>query len=275
MLYIWPYFLFFSLPLLTLYLVNALIPQSRIPPILANGSLQSQLPRTVTAVLVLAPMLAIVHYNTIVHPFTLADNRHYMFYIFRILLRHPLIRYLAVPIYLIPAWACLIALGISPVCNMPSNKPISPREKAERIQFTSTRVSFSLIWLITTALSLCTAPLVEPRYLIVPWLIWRMHMMLSLSSDNPAASESSELTAAKFRPSSEERRDTTKMKDEEDKVSKPRSSHPLPWQLNFTASLLWLETAWFLIISFTTGYIFLYWGFEWPQEPGRVQRFMW
>jgi alpha-1,2-glucosyltransferase len=38
---------------------------------------------------------------------------------------------------------------------------------------------------------------------------------------------------------------------------------------------LWLETAWFLLINFVTGYVFLYRGFEWPQEPGLVQRFMW
>ena len=38
---------------------------------------------------------------------------------------------------------------------------------------------------------------------------------------------------------------------------------------------LWLETVWFLAINLATGYIFLYWGFEWPQEPGKVQRFMW
>lgn len=38
---------------------------------------------------------------------------------------------------------------------------------------------------------------------------------------------------------------------------------------------LWLETMWFLTINLATGYIFLYWGFEWPQEPGKVQRFMW
>ena len=38
---------------------------------------------------------------------------------------------------------------------------------------------------------------------------------------------------------------------------------------------LWLETVWFLALNLITGYIFLYWGFEWPQEPGKVQRFMW
>ena len=38
---------------------------------------------------------------------------------------------------------------------------------------------------------------------------------------------------------------------------------------------LWLETIWFLAVNLATGYIFLYWGFAWPQEPGKVQRFMW
>jgi alpha-1,2-glucosyltransferase len=38
---------------------------------------------------------------------------------------------------------------------------------------------------------------------------------------------------------------------------------------------LWMETAWFLAINAITGYVFLYRGFSWPQEPGLVQRFMW
>ena len=38
---------------------------------------------------------------------------------------------------------------------------------------------------------------------------------------------------------------------------------------------LWLETAWFLCINMVIGHVFLYRGFEWPQEPGLVQRFMW
>jgi alpha-1,2-glucosyltransferase len=36
-----------------------------------------------------------------------------------------------------------------------------------------------------------------------------------------------------------------------------------------------LETVWFIIVNAVTGYVFLYKGFEWPQEPGKVQRFMW
>src|SRR3984885_6422543 len=40
----------------------------------------------------------------------------------------------------------------------------------------STRVSFVLVWLSPTTLSLVTAPLVEPRYFIIPWLVWRMNI---------------------------------------------------------------------------------------------------
>jgi alpha-1,2-glucosyltransferase len=52
-----------------------------------------------------------VKFNTIVHPFTLADNRHYVFYIFRLLLRHPLIKYAAVPVYFLCAWLVIDAMG--------------------------------------------------------------------------------------------------------------------------------------------------------------------
>jgi alpha-1,2-glucosyltransferase len=38
---------------------------------------------------------------------------------------------------------------------------------------------------------------------------------------------------------------------------------------------LWLETVWFLAVNAGTGYVFLRWGFQWKQEPGKVQRFMW
>jgi alpha-1,2-glucosyltransferase len=34
------------------------------------------------------------------------------------------------------------------------------------------------------------------------------------------------------------------------------------------------ETVWFIVINVATGYVFLYNGFEWLQEPGKVQRFM-
>lgn len=302
MIYIWPYFAFFSWPLLF---------HQCLPETLRPFSFPARYPRKTIACITMAVMLVIVRYNTIVHPFTLADNRHYMFYVFRILLRHPLIKYLAVPIYFGCAWVTLTALGgLRPVRlanrrgpgsskrqlpgeeRLPSSLPpdISPtkrsnaqkstlsstssraftpartetprqtdsaplppkKQKQQKQQVVGLRASFILIWLLATALSIITTPLVEPRYLIVPWLIWRLHMA------TPRPEEDSSPPA--------ERLNTVRRKVFEalKAVLHERHDHRL-----------WLETMWLLTVNLATGYVFLYWGFAWPQEPGKVQRFMW
>ena len=298
MIYLWPYFAFFSWPLLY---------RQFLPTTGRTLSYPAHYPRKTIICATMAVMLVVIRYNTIVHPFTLADNRHYMFYVFRILLRHPLIKYLAVLIYFPCAWATSTAIGWQPPARhipqyepkpkkrklpgeeafppspqrtsgpkkrfkseessvppsprtalsqkmkaMPQQNVIpSPPPKEQREQAPGHRVSFILIWVLATTLSLVTTSLVEPRYLIVPWLIWRLHM-------------------ASPRP-------------EKDSVS-PKRPDTFAKSLFETLKLvfyeghahhLWLETAWFLAINLATGYIFLYWGFEWPQEPGKVQRFMW
>ena len=101
---------------------------------------------------------------------------------------------------------------------------------------TSANTSFVLIWLATTSLNLITAPLVEPRYFILPWIFWRLHVPLQQYTPAPSP-------AAKAKPVRDHR--------------------------------LWLETAWYLSINAATCYIFLAWEFSWPQEAGKVQRFMW
>jgi alpha-1,2-glucosyltransferase len=195
-----------------------------------------------TLTFTIATILAagVIHYNTIVHPFTLADNRHYVFYIFRILLRHPAIRYLAAPAYILCANIAIQALGGRKVTHKSTQRP--KKEKLAALSSSGCTTSFVLIWLATTALSLITAPLVEPRYCIIPWIMWRLHV--------------------------------------------PRSTITIGEQKSVKQSWLWevlqndqtrllLETVWFCCINAVTGYIFLYWGFEWPQEEEKVQRFMW
>ena len=207
-------------------------------------------------------MLAVVHYNTIVHPFTLADNRHYLFYVFRILLGHPMIKYLAVPIYFVCAWAAVMALGGLPNMPKPTGTQLSGKKDAHKKSDTSVpptqakphqgnRVTFVLVWLLATSLSLITAPLVEPRYFIVPWLLWRLHV------PNPAPAASSSSTKARKNPSIEPL-------DQIKAALYKEIDHRL-----------WLETAWFLVVNGVTGYVFLYRGFEWGQEEGKVQRFLW
>ncbi|EED20613.1 glucosyltransferase (Die2), putative [Talaromyces stipitatus ATCC 10500] len=309
MLYIWPYFVFFSFPFLSIGVLNAILPRRFIPKYLDyNLSNGNRLPSILTALTVIPLMLAAVHFNTIVHPFTLADNRHYVFYVFRLLTRyHPAVKYAAVPVYFLCAWSVITAFGVlsppskslqlqiaTPQDAFPSypetQQKSSKREEKEakkqqkkqasKSKSASTaakspskqqaqqaqvltpeilakiqahvalrqqqrdnqqiRISFVLIWLIATTLSLITAPLVEPRYFIIPWVMWRLHL--------------------------------------------PRQPTPEVFQKQqqpsfkaqfFTALPEIMETVWFLFINAVTGYVFLYKGFEWPQEPGKVQRFLW
>ncbi|EGD99150.1 hypothetical protein TESG_06504 [Trichophyton tonsurans CBS 112818] len=252
MLYIWPYFMFFSWPII-LYpwalKVWNYIGQSN-PQGLTQ--LTSKLPRLGIMLSVMVGMTLVVHLNTIVHPFTLADNRHYVFYVFRLLLRHPMIKYAVTPVYLLCGWATIAAFNIPSAdisVEQISTTPAQDKEseKSKRVQNkgsisnkTSTRTSFVLIWLISTSLSLITAPLVEPRYFIIPWVIWRLHIapLGRRDKDRPANEATVRSSVLEFLP-------------------------------------LLTETAWYLLINLGTGYMFLYRGFDWPQEPGKIQRFMW
>ncbi|KAJ5176003.1 Dol-P-Glc:Glc(2)Man(9)GlcNAc(2)-PP-Dol alpha-1-2-glucosyltransferase [Penicillium canariense] len=304
MLYIWPYFVFFSWPILIIPVLNVL-PKQFLPKYLNYGfpEKQKRLPSILAAVIILPAMLAIVHFNTVVHPFTLADNRHYVFYVFRLLLgTHPAVKYAAVLAYFLCGWAVISAFGFSVIQAPPRllqipptaklATPAAPTPKAsakeqpketrkstrarktapkkdskqqkqldpmspevlarvqesliqrQRQQPEAPRVSFVLVWLAATALSLVTAPLVEPRYFIIPWVMWRLHL--------PPSS-----TLATFRK------------------QKPRNEDERARADFATNAPKFLETVWFAVINAVTGYIFLYKGFEWPQEPGKVQRFMW
>lgn len=314
MLYIWPYFAFFSWPLLIIPVANIIFPATFLPKYLNYGfpEKQRRLPKLLAVLLVLPIMLAIVHFNTIVHPFTLADNRHYVFYVFRLLLGiHPAVKYVAVLVYFLCGWAVISAFGFTivqapprllripqapapaPTPAPPSTlateqaqgnrktrraneksaakkdqqpkskpkstpkskqpEPMSPEAyakvqegliKRRKEQHGAPRVSFVLVWLAATTLSLVTAPLVEPRYFIIPWVMWRLHLpaMPSLA------------VFRKQRPQNEQERELNDLA---------------------TNAPKFIETVWFMVINAMTGYLFLYKGFEWPQEPGKIQRFMW
>lgn len=115
-------------------------------------------------------------------------------------------------------------------------------------------VKFVLVWLATCTLQLVTAPLVEPRYFIVPWVVWR----LAVPSNVGDADSKGE--------------DIGRTKDDRSS-SQPAASEPSI--LTSYDHRLFLETGWFLLINIVTGWIYLNRTFEWPQEPGRLQRFMW
>ncbi|KAF2441437.1 glycosyltransferase family 59 protein [Karstenula rhodostoma CBS 690.94] len=180
MLYLWPYMVFFSLPLTLPSLLQPILPvlpkqlRSLITTNLTGPSSPTT-PSALAAILFNAFAIAAVHFNTIIHPYTLADNRHYVFYVFRILFRHPAVKYLAVPAYYICALLTIRILGArsAPKArpkNQNQQKPPSAKHDS------SVQISFVVVWTATTALSVITAPLVEPRYFIIPWVMWRLHV---------------------------------------------------------------------------------------------------
>ncbi|KAK4610058.1 Dol-P-Glc:Glc(2)Man(9)GlcNAc(2)-PP-Dol alpha-1,2-glucosyltransferase [Fulvia fulva] len=271
MLYLWPFIAFFAWPLLLPhFILLPLIFISRLGQLAHVEPLQvfrrrDFLPRMLISFGFLILALVIVRFNTIVHPFTLADNRHYNFYILKLLLRPWWVRYMVTPVYVVTAWACLEQRGEAPIADPSKSGETSPAsgrmaaayeqgtekrntESSQRILRladgkSSAMVSFQLVCVLTAALSLCSAPLVEPRYCIIPFVIWRIHLPLYAV-------------------------DVTR---DMGKKGKPSWSAVLA-DYDFRVVI---ETIWFLIINAVTGYIFLYKTFEWKSEPGGLQRFMW
>ena len=273
MLYLWPYITFFSVPVLLPSLVANLLPilpssaTKMFPKSLqASGSTKSPFPRLIVFIPLLAITLVTIHYNTIIHPFTLADNRHYTFYVFRLLTRYRWTKYLVGPVYLFLGWTCIGALGgVQSARGHSSPETSNKNEKITRRAKSSSssngtnreevRVSFLLLWLLTSTLALASTPLVEPRYFIIPWLIWRLQVPLdSISGFENGVDRRDKST-----------RTGTKIKTWIDALVLELSS----------SYALYLETFWLLFINIITGYMFLYRGFNWPSEPGAVQRFMW
>ncbi|KAI0798829.1 DIE2/ALG10 family-domain-containing protein [Xylaria sp. FL0064] len=287
LLYIWPFFTFFSAPLFIPYLLNSVISSyQKLTSQVRQKSIQGLSSiNLAVAVLVscgtLAVSLLIVRFNTIIHPFMLADNRHYVFYVFRYsILRAWWIRYALAPVYVLCAWFCWAVLQGSEISRPQENSirspfittlPKTPSSRSATGKEASTQTeaeaelrspptSTVLILLLTTALSLMTAPLVEPRYFILPWVFWRL-LVPATSISSPSAP--SQMPA---------RVDDTKESKRSTQSGKPRIDY---------VYVLLLETAWFVLINAATMYVFVTRPFYWRapdgtlQDEGRVQRFMW
>ncbi|KAJ0159246.1 Dol-P-Glc:Glc(2)Man(9)GlcNAc(2)-PP-Dol alpha-1,2-glucosyltransferase, partial [Colletotrichum tanaceti] len=279
---------------------------------------------------------AVVRFNTIIHPFTLADNRHYMFYVFRYTIRRPgLFRYYLVVPYTLARWLCWDTLGgcgqggllsdhtgdcsgrytasrPGPFENSPFGSP-AQRARAEKPPATEPleeealeqparsgddtadddgndskaakaakarhdpfaivtladpasqtteppASSTAVLLLLATALSLVTAPLVEPRYFILPWIFWRilvpawrLHGHGHAAAAHPALARLERL---------------------------PVLGSLARFGKRFDVRLI-LETLWFVLVNVVTMYIFLAKPYLWRSEDGRIldngrmQRFMW
>lgn len=93
---------------------------------------------------------AIISINTIVHPYMLADNRHYLFYVWnKFYGRFWWFRFIMVPFY-------LLSLTIL-------HQSISGRS-----------AGFKLVYALCTIISIALQQLIEFRYFIIPFLIARL-----------------------------------------------------------------------------------------------------
>ena len=94
----------------------------------------------------------IIHSNTLVHPYLLADNRHYVFYIWnRFLGRYILLRYILIPIYGFAIYAHLACI--------------------RHLRFLS-----QIIYGASVCAVLVPQLLIEPRYFIIPYILLRLNM---------------------------------------------------------------------------------------------------
>lgn len=92
----------------------------------------------------------IIYANTIVHPYLLADNRHYVFYVWnKFYGKYWWARYAVIPVYMIS----LIILY----------KSLSSRS-----------AGFQLIFTLCTVVSIALQQLIEIRYFILPFLMVRL-----------------------------------------------------------------------------------------------------
>ncbi|KAF8420701.1 alpha-1,2 glucosyltransferas-like protein alg10 [Tirmania nivea] len=216
----WPLVITPRLPLHFLYENFPIIfpaPRGSIQQVPIRTSTVQKVARTFLTLAILTGMGLVVHYNTYLHPYLLADNRHYPFYLFRrTIMVHPAVKYLAVPVYYACGWCVLHAL----------------QQPTLQSRLTRNNGDVTTIWALAYFAaffgSVIGAGLVEFRYFVPAWVLWRLAV-------------------------------GSKGVDQDQGGS---------WRW-------WLEMSWFAGINTATAWLFLYRGFSWENEPGKVQRFMW
>lgn len=101
---------------------------------------------------VIAVMITVIRFNTLVHPYVLADNRHYVFYVWnRFMLRYATFKYLLIPIYC----ASLFVMW----------------QNVSHLRFLT-----QINYVVCVCTVLIPQLLLEPRYFILPYIFYRLNM---------------------------------------------------------------------------------------------------
>ncbi|CAH1988681.1 unnamed protein product [Acanthoscelides obtectus] len=95
--------------------------------------------------------LLIVHYNTLVHPYMLADNRHYVFYIWnRFYGKYAYFKYFMVPVYIFSLYIVIKTI------------------------YSSGDASYLMMYILCVFIVLVTQKLIEVRYYFIPYILLRL-----------------------------------------------------------------------------------------------------
>lgn len=106
----------------------------------------------ILSLIIISIFILIVHFNTIVHPYLLADNRHYTFYVWnRFYGRYPLFKYAATVIYY---------FGLFTIFEDLKDKT----------------TGFILMFSLATAIPLILQKMLEVRYFLLPFVIIKLNV---------------------------------------------------------------------------------------------------
>ena len=126
-------------------------------------------------------IIFIIRFFTKVHPFLLADNRHYTFYIYKkILNRNKLFKYVLCPIvYHFSRYTVheLMRMSLLPLGPMQGIKVKNTLDVPSQL----THVSWNVFY-FCMVLTLVPSPLFEPRYYILPYIFWRVFVIAPYDS---------------------------------------------------------------------------------------------
>ncbi|CCF56718.1 hypothetical protein KAFR_0B04220 [Kazachstania africana CBS 2517] len=201
------------------------------------------LSRPVRTIFELLGIMLIIRYFTSVHPFLLADNRHYTFYLFKKLIgrKSRLIKYALMSI--IYHFCCFNYMELMRPNEMVfnTNQPLPIKDQTQ-LPVQLTHISWTGL-LLCTFITIVPSPLFEPRYYILPYYFWRIFITCNAE------------------PIFEKLEIKTEVNNEESVT------------IESTGRLLW-EFLWFMSINIFTLLVFTYHPFKWDDEPF-LQRIIW
>lgn len=197
------------------------------------------LTRPIRTIFEIFAIMLIIRYFTVVHPFLLADNRHYTFYLFKKIIgnNHKIIKYgLMASIYHFTLYSYMELLrpnelAFHYILPLPIKEPIE-------LPLQLTHISWTAL-ILCTLVTIVPSPLFEPRYYILPYFFWRLFITCNVEPI--------------WRPL---------IIDKDSNIV-----------VSSTNRLLW-EFLWFMLVNIITFFIFINRTFSWDDEPF-LQRIIW